>query len=172
MKKIKQSYALASILTVAAIGAMAVLNASNVVNIGSEGENGDVLPATTTRETMGSSTPAAIKTFDGLCMTQAVDQRQTGLLYALEARYMLDKSAVQRREEALKASWFEKDNTKRRTALRNALNNYSRDITTANRAWRNDKTNIWKKYTDTRKTCGPRAANEDSNASASLDSQL
>lgn len=172
MKKIKQNYALAGILASAAIGAMAVLNAANVVNIGSAGENGDVLPATTTRETVGTSTPDAIKTFDGLCMTQAVDQRETAFLAALDARNTAIRAAVQTRDEAQKAAWFEKNDTKRRTNLRSITTAYSREVSRVNSVWRTAKTAIWKKYVDTRKTCGPRAANEDSNASASLDSQI
>ena len=173
MRKIKQSYAIAGVLAVAAIGAMAVLSSGNVVtwNDGKT-ELGVVQGSTTQSGLVGSTTPSTIKTFDPQCVVQAVDQREYALLPALDARNSAIRNAVQTRDESQKAAWWEKDNTKRRTALRNILTNYSKEITRVNKDWRTAKSTIWKKYATDRKACGPTAANEDSNSSESLDSQI
>lgn len=179
MKKIKQSYALASILGALAIGGMAVLSSANVISLDGSAENGDVLPATTTRERVATSTrglvtaPVTVGTSNADCMKAALGVREESLRKAFDAKNQGAVSALNARGEAQKNAWStDIASADRKNTLKATWTTYKQTVDKLAKDWRAARKAAWAQYAKNRKYCGTAAVADDGSPSESLDSQL
>lgn len=122
-------------------------------------------------ETKGRAKSPA-RALDTVCVQNAIDKREAALLAAFDTRYTSTRVTIQKRNEAQKMAWQMAEAKDRKTALKKVWVDNSASMGKVMREWQGNRAASWRQFNTDRRACGPTAAAEDGNTSASVDAQL
>lgn len=94
------------------------------------------------------------KVVDGVCMSKAVDVRDTAMIAAVDAYATAVKTALGTRKAALSAAWQMTDEKVRATALKDAWTAFKGTWKTAARALNTSRHATQKTFADAARVCG------------------
>jgi len=95
----------------------------------------------------------AVKTFDPVCVQNAIEKRDSAIIDAWDVYSAKVKSALETRKNELKAAWGKTDNKEKKKAIRAAWEKYRKSVRDARRALNDAKKAAWKQYRTDAKAC-------------------
>ncbi|KKQ56039.1 MAG: hypothetical protein US74_C0019G0010 [Parcubacteria group bacterium GW2011_GWA2_38_13] len=95
------------------------------------------------------------------CIQNAIGKRDDSLLTVIDQRYEDQKTALKNRKTNLSAAWNIGNQKNRRTAIKNAWQNYTNALQKSRKAYDATRLNAWKQFYANRKACGKNVISDD-----------
>lgn len=95
------------------------------------------------------------------CIQNAIGKRDDSLLAAIDKRYEDQKVALKNRKTDLSAAWDISNQKNRRTAIKDAWQDYTSALQKSRKAYNTMRLNAWKQFYTDRKACGKNVISDD-----------